>query len=458
MAPKLSCCFRCLLHPVHSHFIDRPIHGEGDDSSVRPCLSYCFVFLRNLRFEWLVSVRTAMAADTTIMPAQRKKACSGPDSASAGFNAGCGVSQVKIARVFPCILMLLLPACGEREPMKTLRPPTPTLRDRWPEITPELAGMDRARLDEVAAAVQGNGVIIRHDAIAYQWGKPGKALDIASASKAIYSFLVMRAVQNGIIPSLDQPVVKWLPELAGLNAALGHKDRRITWRHLINQTSCYGVTEEPGAAFDYNDYQTGLLWKLMFEKVYKSPGAESIRVLEEQLFKLIDAEGKSTMREMNTNDQVFRLTISPLDMARFGSVFLHGGKWKDRQIIDPEFVDLVLHHPLPLDLPRTKGEPAEMLPDAPSYGGGSNQDDHLGSYSHMWWLNRRGKDGDLLFPSAPDDAFAAIGYGGEKVLMVVPSLDLIISWNTDQLTRAPMVGMGRQQMNEVLQILFASIK
>ena len=58
-----------------------------------------------------------------------------------------------------------------------------------------------------AAAINGNGAIIRGDAIAYQWGLPHKALDIASASKAIYSFLVLRAVETGTIPSLDQPVV-----------------------------------------------------------------------------------------------------------------------------------------------------------------------------------------------------------------------------------------------------------
>ena len=99
-----------------------------------------------------------------------------------------------------------------------------------------------------------------------------------------------------------------------------------------------------------------------------------------------------------------------------------------------------------------------MLPDAPSYGGGSNQDDHLGSYSHMWWLNKRDRTGALLFPSAPEDAFAAIGYGGEKVLMVVPSLDMVISWNTESLTRAPMLSIGRQQMDDVLKILFSAVK
>lgn len=353
------------------------------------------------------------------------------------------------------VLPLLLASCGASV---NEQPPKPA-SDGWPRIEQQSAGLDRASLDRFAAAIEGSGVVIRHDAIAYQWGLPDKRLDIASASKAIYSLLVFQAVQDSIIPSLDQAVVEWMPELGGLNPALGGKDKLITWRHLINQTSCYGVTEPPGTAFDYNDFQTGLLWILLFEKVYKAPGESSASLLNERLFRALDFDGGPASRPMNsTNNRLFRIVISPLDLARIGSAFLHGGKWGDRQIIDPQFVDLVRSHPLPVDLPRTEGLPAEMLPDAPSYGGEENQEDHRGCYSHMWWLNRRGKDGELLFPSVPEDAFAAIGFGGLKVLLVVPSLDLIISWNTDRWPRAPLSGAGRLRMNEALKILMPLFK
>ena len=334
----------------------------------------------------------------------------------------------------------------------------PARREPWPAISTEEAGLDGTRLDAFAKAIGGHGVVIRQGARAYHWGTPDKPLDIASASKAVYSFLVLKAVEEGRIPSLDQPVVEWMPELGRLNPALNHKDSRITWRHLITQTSCYGVSEEPGSAFDYNDYQTGLLYQLIFEKVYKTPGPAGIDTLKRELFDVIQVTRKPTLRAMTSNGILCRLVISPLDLARFGHVFLNDGKWKDRQVISPAHVALVRGSPHPFSLPRTSGKDAEMLPGAPSYGGGKNQDDHLGCYSHMWWLNKRDRKGNLLFPSAPEDAFAAIGYGGEKVLMVVPSLDLIVSWNTDSLTRAPMLSIGREQMESVLKILFSAVK
>jgi len=50
--------------------------------------------------------------------------------------------------------------------------------------------------------------------------------------------------------------------------SLAFKDRAITWRHLANQTSCYGVTEAPGTAFCYNDWQMSLFWDTLFLEVY----------------------------------------------------------------------------------------------------------------------------------------------------------------------------------------------
>lgn len=359
-----------------------------------------------------------------------------------------------------CLLAFLMTGCREEKKKKnpSSARPARTQRQPLPVIGTAEAGLDPERLATFSKAIGGNGAVVRHGAVAYTWGLPDKPLDIASASKAVYSFLVFRAVEEGRIPSLDQPVVEWMPELGRINAALHHKDSRITWRHLITQTSCYGVAEEPGTAFDYNDFQTGLLWILLFEKLYKTPGQGGIETLKHELFDTLGATDRPVLRAMQSAPRLHRLIMSPLDLARFGLLFLQDGRWKDRQIISREHVDLVRQHPHPLSLPRTAGQDAEMLPDVPSYGGGKNQDDHLGCYSHMWWLNKRDRQGKLLFPSAPEDAFAAIGYGGEKVLMVVPSLDMVVSWNTNSLTRAPMLSIGREQMESVLEILFSAVK
>jgi hypothetical protein len=71
---------------------------------------------------------------------------------------------------------------------------------------------------------------------------------VYSAEKPWYAHFLFKALEDGRIPSLDQNVNLWEPRLNDINADLGHKDRNVTWRHLANQTSYYGVRDNPGEA------------------------------------------------------------------------------------------------------------------------------------------------------------------------------------------------------------------
>ena len=325
----------------------------------------------------------------------------------------------------------------------------------WPTISTAEAGLNESALQTFAQAVGGNGVLIRYDKLAFTWGQPDKALDVASASKPVMAHFVFKAIEAGKIASLDEPVAKWLPELGHLNPALHHKDANITWRHLLNQTSCYGVTEAPGTAYDYNDFQTALLWTLIYEKVSNVPREEiTAQVLGPQLFDLIGAQDKPKLRLQPEPKVNGRLVISPRDFARLGLVYLHGGKWNGQPIIDAAHVGTAIGSPLPLTLPRTQGKDADMLPHQRSYGGGKNQEDHLGCYTFMWWLNRDKE----LWPSLPADTFAAIGNGGPKTLMVIPSLDLVLAWNDANMKPLPLYAGGREQMEAVLVKLMDAVR
>ncbi|HEY7312691.1 MAG TPA: hypothetical protein VH643_25220 [Gemmataceae bacterium] len=71
-----------------------------------------------------------------------------------------------------------------------------------------------------------------------------------------------------------------------------------------------------------------------------------------------------------------------------------------------------------------------MLPKQRSLGGGKNITRvGPGYYSFNWWLNGTDKDGRCLFVDAPPDAFVASGHGGERMLWIFPSLDLVVAWN-----------------------------
>ncbi|MBM3335182.1 hypothetical protein FJY63_11020, partial [Candidatus Sumerlaeota bacterium] len=73
----------------------------------------------------------------------------------------------------------------------------------------------------------------------------------------------------------------------------------------------------------------------------------------------------------------------------------------------------------------------------------------LGSYSWLWWTNGVDRDGKHHWPDVPLDAFGAFGHGGIRAMVVIPSLDLIISWNDAAIN-------DRDKENEGLGLLVQS--
>lgn len=91
----------------------------------------------------------------------------------------------------------------------------------------------------------------------------------------------------------------------------------------------------------------------------------------------------------------FRMTAR--DMARFGLLFLQGGKWGDKQIIPASWVK----------------ESTTSYSDAKGSGG----------YGYLWWIAVNGRHmGDL---KTPEGAYSARGSGGHYIL-VIPSMDMVI--------------------------------
>jgi len=83
-----------------------------------------------------------------------------------------------------------------------------------------------------------------------------------------------------------------------------------------------------------------------------------------------------------------------LDMARFGLLWLRGGKWGERQIVPPFYV-------------KVATTPSEHGPD----------------YGFLWWLNTR----QDLWPGSPANAFRAVGAGG-NIIFIDPGHDLVGVW------------------------------
>jgi CubicO group peptidase (beta-lactamase class C family) len=293
---------------------------------------------------------------------------------------------------------------------------------------------------------------VRHGYLVYTWGDASRRGDVASAAKPVYAHFLFKAIEDGHIPRLDEMVVRYEPGLKQLNAAAGFKDRKITWRHLANQISCYGAAENPGEAYDYNDYQMALFWDLLFLKVYGATYQDGdAKVLRPLLAELLQCEDNPTFLAFGVKDRPGRLAISPRDFARFGLLYLHRGRCGERQLLKESLATQAITSPLSNEIPRTSGKGAEMLPGQRSIGGGGNQTDHLGSYSFLWWTNGVDRDGRRHWPNAPQDTFAALGHGGKRACVVIQSLDLVVSWNDAQID-------SREMENEALRRLRAAVK
>lgn len=320
----------------------------------------------------------------------------------------------------------------------------------WSTKTPRDAGLDTARLDAFRDFVGGRGCVVRGGHLVYSWGDLERRADIASALKPWLVHLLLLLLEKGVLTSLDDPVITREPRLANLNPDLGFKDRKITWRHLANQTSCYGVREGPGEAYDYSDFNMALLFDTLLLKVHKtSYDRMDADVLHPLLTDLLECEDGPTLLAFGIKDRPGRLAVSVRDACRFGLLYLHKGNWNGKQLLDARLAEMAVTSPLPNAIPRTEGAKAAMMAGQRSIGGSNNQTDHLGSYSFAWWTNGIDRDGKRHWPDAPVDTFAALGHGGIRATVVIPSLDLVVSWNDAR-------KKGRDAENQALKLLVAS--
>ena len=242
-----------------------------------------------------------------------------------------------------------------------------------------------------------------------------------SALKPVLSALLMVAVQEGRLSSPDALVADVEPRLKSPG-----KDKRITWRQLASQTSGYGLSEAPGAAYSYNDFAIALYYDTLMEKVFHTNGTE---VLRSRLTTPMQCEDSPNFEALGPKRQG-RLALSCRDFARFGLMILREGRWGGKPLLRPDLVRVAINSPIPASTPLTGGAEAPMLPGQRTLGGSRNITPvGPGYYSFNWWLNRTNAAGQRLFAGAPDDAFAASGHGGIRVLFLVPSLDLIVCWN-----------------------------
>jgi CubicO group peptidase (beta-lactamase class C family) len=300
--------------------------------------------------------------------------------------------------------------------------------ETWTVETPESHGMDPALLDQALlyAAADGRNtqsVVVVHDGvIVAEWYAPDadEASWAASWSvaKSVTSALIGIAIDDGLIPGVDEPMTTYFPEWEGTTLA------QITLRDVLQMESgrawdedydptsfesseviAMGLTEldqlvfaaaqpmaDGPAAFNYSSGDTMLLSGV----IEQATGLSAAEYAQEELFGPLDIDQVEWWQDAAGHTLTYCcLDTTSRDFARFGLLYLRDGVWGDEQVVPSQWVD------------------DSVTDTASTYD----------SYGYQWWLSD-----DEEEAAGIDPYFAALGHDGQYVY-VFPDHDLVVVRN-----------------------------
>ncbi|SDZ79714.1 serine hydrolase domain-containing protein [Bizionia paragorgiae] len=228
-------------------------------------------------------------------------------------------------------------------------------------------------------------VIIKNDSIWFEnyydgYNKDSKTNSFSMA-KSYVSGLMGKAIMEGYIKSLDQPVCDFIPEFCEGKAAkmtvgdLSRMSSGTNWDEayyspLSITTRAYfdddlekvilglKMDKEPGTAFKYASGDTQMLAMV----IEKATGKKLYDYLTESFWKPLGSENETLWQVDSDDHDLVKayccIASNAKDFARFGKLYKDHGKWNGKQVLDSTFVAKSIQ---------------PVFPSSPEYGYG-------------WWL------------------------------------------------------------------------
>jgi CubicO group peptidase (beta-lactamase class C family) len=184
-----------------------------------------------------------------------------------------------------------------------------------------------------------------------------------SVAKSITSLLVGRALDDGFIHSIHDPVTKYIPELAKTDAGyeqltlaslldmrsgIQFKDHDMPWGdkpkayyhpRLRERILELPIDFPPGSRFQYNSYNPILAGMILEKATGQSPAIYFRDKLWNDLG--MEFEGSwsmdseaSAMTKMESG-----INLRAIDFAKFGRLILHRGSWNGDQVVSEGWID-----------------------------------------------------------------------------------------------------------------------
>ena len=208
-------------------------------------------------------------------------------------------------------------------------------------------------------------IIIKDDKIVYENYSDGynreSIFQVFSITKSFTSTLVGIAIDEGYIKNINDSVTKYLPELKKngfdkltinnllqMHSGIRFKEGFTPWKEMVisylyqngrNLIHRMKLEDEIGKFFHYNDYHLILLTAIL-EKVLKQ---NPIKYFEEKIWNPIGTKYPAYMCLDNSKNGMAKLesglVCTPIDLAKFGRLFLNNGKINDEQIVSQKWIE-----------------------------------------------------------------------------------------------------------------------
>jgi CubicO group peptidase (beta-lactamase class C family) len=299
----------------------------------------------------------------------------------------------------------------------------------WTTGAPEDHGIDPAGLEQAAAAADRTGshclLVIRDGVLVFERYFAGTDVTTRNRSwsiaKSYTGTLVGIAIARGELAGLEQSVADLIPEWAGSERAairigdLVSMTSGLEWSAFQDYVEMVVFAQDqtafaldlalaapPGSAWTYHNGAVQVLERV----IRNATGMTLDAYAERHLWSRIGMTG-SWARDPSDNPTAYANALSTCrDHARFGYLYLRGGRWAGGDEVVPA------------------GWVAQALRPSQEFNR---------AYGYLFWLNgqtpaldamNQTKEGELV-PYAPDDLFAARGFGNQFI-DVIPSLDLVV--------------------------------
>ncbi|WP_372935427.1 serine hydrolase domain-containing protein [Seonamhaeicola sp.] len=205
-------------------------------------------------------------------------------------------------------------------------------------------------------------IIIKNDSIWFEKYYDGfnntSKTNSFSMAKSITSALLGKAIMDGYIKSLDQPISDFYPQYNYAKTTVGDLSSMASGLDWVEHyTSPFSVTaranyddnlaetilnqkvvKTPGESFEYLSGSTQLLGMI----IQKATGKSLSNYLSESFWKPMGAANDAFWQVDDKDNRLAKafccISSSARDFARFGKLYKDNGKWNGKQLLDSTFV------------------------------------------------------------------------------------------------------------------------